>query len=202
MIGLPTATRLWNRSVLYPQSTERWLLRAAGGVFVGLIGCGSLTLNSSAGHGPEASLTNLSNSQAVEFPHNDDEIQERIPIVPIFVLTDLASQDPSTRLRALGYSCPTHTMIPLGQVFEAMEDEDEAVRARAAVIIERQWAIEEYVMDLTFSMNKKRPRRADPQKAMMNGTGMLWPSRRSCVVLSESMTFHVEAVKQSRRSSS
>ena len=86
-MGIPTLTRSWNRSVPYPQMTGRWLLRAAGLVFVELIACGSLTLNSSAGHGSEGSLTNLSRSQAVELPNNEDEIQQRIPIVPnLFLL--------------------------------------------------------------------------------------------------------------------
>ena len=35
--------------------------------------------------------------------------------------------------------------------FEAMEDEDEAVRARAAAIIDQQCAIEQYLIGLTFS---------------------------------------------------
>jgi hypothetical protein len=62
----------------------------------------------------------------------------------------------------------------LNAVFEAMEDEDEAVRAKATAIIERRCAMEQHVIDLTFSTTrshsgqlitmrplKKRPNNAD-----------------------------------------
>ncbi len=153
-MGIPTLTRFWNRSVLSRQSTGRWLLRAAGVVFVELIACGSLTLNSSAGHGSEGSLTNLSRSQAVELPNNEDEIQQRIPIVPKFVPADLPSPDPKARLDTLDHWDKTNTGVPLSAVVEAMKDEDQAMRARTTAVIEQKWVIEQYLMDLTFSMTR------------------------------------------------
>lgn len=153
-MGIPTLTRSWNRSVPYPQMTGRWLLRAAGIVFMELIACGFLTLNSSAGRGSEGSLTNLSRSQPVELPNNEDEIQQRIPIVPKFVPADLPSPDPKARLGTLDHWDKTNTAVPLSAVVEAMKDEDQAMRARTTAIIEQQWAIEQYVMDLTFSMTR------------------------------------------------
>jgi len=149
---IPTLTRSRNRSAPYRQTTGRWLLRAAGVVFMGLIASGSLTLSSSAGHRSEAPMTSLSSSQAAELSNNDDDIKQRIPIMPKFVLTNMASPDPNARLRALDCCYATHTKIPLSHVFEAIEDEDEVMQARAAAIIEQQWAIEEYLIDLTFSM--------------------------------------------------
>lgn len=75
---LPTATRFWNRLVLYLQSSERWLMRVVGIAFVGLIACGSLTLNSSSGYGTEGLLTSLSSSQAAALPNTDVETKQGI----------------------------------------------------------------------------------------------------------------------------
>ncbi|HEX5544654.1 MAG TPA: hypothetical protein VFX10_04095, partial [Nitrospira sp.] len=74
--------------------------------------------------------------------------------VPEPVLKDLASLNPSTRLRALNYWDVKGSKLSLDSIFEAMEDEDEAVRARATAIIDLQWAIEQEVIELTFSTTK------------------------------------------------
>lgn len=129
-------------------------MRAVGIVFVGLIACGSLTLNSSSGYGTEGLLTSLSSSQASALPNNDVETKQGIPTVSKLVPADLLSPGPKARLYTLDHWSGTHTSIPLSTVFEAIEDQDEKVRARAAAIIEQQWATEQYVMDLTFSMTR------------------------------------------------
>lgn len=73
-----------------------------------------------------------------------------IPGVLDFVLKDLSSQDPHTRLRALDYWTATGTPASLMPLFEALEDQDQAVRTRVTAIVEQQWAIEEFVLDLRF----------------------------------------------------
>lgn len=59
--------------------------------------------------------------------------------IPHAVSHDLASPDARTRLRALEYWEHNDGNVPLDAVFEAIEDEDEAVRARATTIIEHRW---------------------------------------------------------------
>ena len=76
------------------------------------------------------------------------------PDVPEPVLKDLASRNPGTRLRALNYWDVKDAKLSLDPVFEAMEDEDGAVRARATAIIDQQWAMEQDVIELTFSTTK------------------------------------------------
>lgn len=65
------------------------------------------------------------------------------PSIPHLVLTGLASPQADVRLRALDYWDTKDANAPLDAVFEAMEDEEEAVRARATAIIEQRWAAEE-----------------------------------------------------------
>jgi hypothetical protein len=63
--------------------------------------------------------------------------------IPQAVTNDLASPEAGTRLRALEHWEQKNSRAPLDAVFEAMEDEDEAVRARANAIVEQRWAIEQ-----------------------------------------------------------
>ena len=47
------------------------------------------------------------------------------------------------RYRALDQWAVKDNKAPLEPVFEALEDEDEAVRAKATAIVERHWAMEQ-----------------------------------------------------------
>ena len=148
---LPILMRSWSVFARCLPLTGRMLLRAAGAVFLVLIAYGHTTSESSADQGLEVSPTNISITQATELDHGDSKTEQKVPRVLELVLKDLASSDPETRLLALDYWDAEHIHLLLGPVFEAMEDKDAAVRARATAIIERLWAVEQKVIDLTFS---------------------------------------------------
>lgn len=59
------------------------------------------------------------------------------PDIPDAIAKDLGSPDPHIRSRALEYWETQLDQPPLTPVFEAMEDEDPAVRAKAGTIVER-----------------------------------------------------------------
>jgi HEAT repeat protein len=63
--------------------------------------------------------------------------------IPDSIAKDLESPDARVRLRALNHWGAPETQASLDPVFEALEDEDEAVRAKAAAIVEQYWAIEQ-----------------------------------------------------------
>ncbi len=65
------------------------------------------------------------------------------PSLPDDVAQDLASPDARVRYQALNHWNAKGGPVPLDPVFEAMEDEDPAVRARATAIAEQAWASEE-----------------------------------------------------------
>lgn len=65
------------------------------------------------------------------------------PDIPDAVVRDLGSPDVRTRLQALNHWMGQNTTIPLDPVFEALEDEDEAVQAKATEIIEQRFAAEQ-----------------------------------------------------------
>jgi hypothetical protein len=62
------------------------------------------------------------------------------PNIPAAVVKDLASSDARDRYRALDHWEVTDIKAPLDPVFEAMEDDDPAVRAKATAIAEQYWA--------------------------------------------------------------
>lgn len=72
---------------------------------------------------------------------SDETMEERnaetSPDIPESIVKDLSSPDPHIRYRALDYWGTQVDEPPLTPVFEAMEDEDPAVRAKAATIVER-----------------------------------------------------------------
>lgn len=63
--------------------------------------------------------------------------------IPISVEKDLQSPDARDRYRALDYWEAKDNKTPLDSVFEAIEDEDPAVRAKATAIIEQHWSVVE-----------------------------------------------------------
>jgi hypothetical protein len=66
-----------------------------------------------------------------------------VPGVPEAVTKDLDSPDARARYRALDHWDAKDSKPPLDPVFEAMEDEDEGVRAKATAIVEEYWAAEQ-----------------------------------------------------------
>lgn len=73
----------------------------------------------------------------------DENNQTQALNLPESIAKDLASADARDRFRALNHwEEKTGAKTPLDPVFEAMEDEDEAVRAKAEAIVEQRWAAE------------------------------------------------------------
>jgi HEAT repeat protein len=76
-------------------------------------------------------------------PDNGTEEKVSVPGIPESIAKSLDSPDAGARYRALEHWEATGTQAPLDPVFEAMEDEDEAVRAKAIAIAEKYWAAEQ-----------------------------------------------------------
>ena len=77
---------------------------------------------------------------------DDENNQPQFANLPESIAKDLASPDARTRYRALDHWETKDSNIsktPLDPVFDAMEDEDPAVRAKATTIIEQRWAAEQ-----------------------------------------------------------
>ncbi len=122
----------------------------AGCLLVSLAACGAPV--SEKGPGPAASVsggaTTSQNARGVlSSGQPDADANERdnrsIPGVPDRVVRDLGSVDPRDRYRALEHWNVKGGTAPLDPVFEALEDEDEAVRAKAEAIVEKRWAEEQ-----------------------------------------------------------
>lgn len=63
--------------------------------------------------------------------------------IPSTIAKDLDSPDARMRYRALDHWEAKDNKTPLDPVFEAMEDDDPAVRAKATAIVEQYWAAEQ-----------------------------------------------------------
>lgn len=63
--------------------------------------------------------------------------------IPLSVAKDLLSLEARDRYRALDHWETEDSKAPLDPVFEAMEDDDPAVRAKATAIVEQYWAAEQ-----------------------------------------------------------
>jgi hypothetical protein len=78
---------------------------------------------------------------------DDANNQPQSANLPASIAKDLASPDARTRYRALDHwetkEDSKLSKSPLDPVFEAMEDEDEAVRAKATAIVEQYWTAEQ-----------------------------------------------------------
>lgn len=81
-------------------------------------------------------------SGAVAVTQSEDRDQQSVSI-PYSIANDLASPEARTRFQALEHWEQKDSKLPLDAVFEAMEDEDEAVRAKATAIVEQHWAAAE-----------------------------------------------------------
>ena len=81
-------------------------------------------------------------------PNGDADGREKLPVpiipgIPDSVAKDLDSPDVRVRLLALNHWTTSKTTASLDPLFAALEDEDEAVRAKATEIIERYWVVEQ-----------------------------------------------------------
>lgn len=78
-------------------------------------------------------------------PANQSERQTTVSIspIPLSVEKDLQSLEARDRYRALEYWEAKDSKAPLDPVFEAMEDDDPAVRVKATAIVERYWEAEQ-----------------------------------------------------------
>jgi HEAT repeats len=65
------------------------------------------------------------------------------PPLPEAIAQAVSSPDPSVRFQALDYWIKQGQNAPLDPLLEALEDEDEEVRAKAAKIAEQQWGIKQ-----------------------------------------------------------
>ena len=108
----------------------------------------------SAGAAPRASesgnttgSSNQNDRKAISVGQAASDTDERdnrsIPGVPDTIVKDLGSVDARDRYRALDHWETKDGKVSLDPVFEAMEDEDEAVRAKATAIVEQRWAEEQ-----------------------------------------------------------
>jgi hypothetical protein len=66
-----------------------------------------------------------------------------IPGIPESIAKALDSPDPRVRLQAMNHWEAQGTKAPLDPLFEALDDEDGYVRAKATEIIERYWVVEQ-----------------------------------------------------------
>lgn len=131
-------------------------------------GCGSSVTDESAGL-PSPSVVSTSQAEKASTPHtvpvgdtamvekkiernvngappvNQSERQTPVLIspIPLSVAKDLQSPEGRDRYRALDYWEAKDSKAPLDPVFEAMEDDDPAVRAKATAIVEQYWAAEQ-----------------------------------------------------------
>lgn len=78
-----------------------------------------------------------------DISEKEDTRDRPILNVPASIMTSLDSADPRVRYHALDYWEMKGTNAPLDPVFDALEDEDEAVREKAEAIVERRWAEED-----------------------------------------------------------
>ena len=89
--------------------------------------------------------TNGGGNKPTTVPTDEPDVRDKVPVPgqPEAIAKDLDSPDARTRYRALDHWEAKDSKAPLDPVFEAMEDEDEAVRAKATGIVELYWAAEQ-----------------------------------------------------------
>lgn len=98
--------------------------------------------------GPLSDVSQAANTAGSNQPNrlaekDDQNNQPQVANLPESIVQDLASPDARERFRALNHwEEKGEPKAPLDAVFEAMEDEDEAVRAKATAIVEQRWAAE------------------------------------------------------------
>lgn len=83
-------------------------------------------------------------AKSAGMPNGETDGRDKLPVpgIPEAIAKALDSPDARTRLQALDHWEKKGTKAPLDPLFEALEDENDAVRAKATAIIEQQWVIE------------------------------------------------------------
>ena len=105
-------------------------------------------IGSASGKGTVSGGDNIGSRDTLSKPADiatsgtDGRDKAPIPGIPESIAKDLDSPDARDRLRALEHWEKKGAKPHLDPVFEALEDENDAVRAKATAIIEQQWAIE------------------------------------------------------------
>ncbi len=84
---------------------------------------------------------NVNEAASVNPTENNKSLS--IQAIPFSIVKDLHSLDARDRYRALDHWETKGSQAALDHVFEALEDEDEAVRAKAEAIVEQRWEAEQ-----------------------------------------------------------
>jgi hypothetical protein len=79
----------------------------------------------------------------VSVGQSEEHTSTSISSIPLSVAKDLHSPEARDRYRALDYWETKDSKAPVDLVFEALEDDDPAVRAKATAIVEQYWAVKE-----------------------------------------------------------
>jgi hypothetical protein len=90
---------------------------------------------------PAASVSGTGSTAGTGIVPGGDKLP--VPSIPDSIAKDLGSPYARDRYRALDHWEAKDSKAPLDPLFEAMEDEDEAVRAKATAIVEKYWAAEQ-----------------------------------------------------------
>ncbi len=120
---------------------------ANGSAELGAQGTGQVSDAHLSGRGDRSVPSDRASANQPTIAKKSDETTEErntemSPDIPETVAKDLGSPDAHIRYRALDYWETQLDQPPLTPVFEAMEDEDPGVRAKAATIVERHMDLE------------------------------------------------------------
>lgn len=93
----------------------------------------------------QGSETTLGANQSATALNGGQDGRDKVPVpgLSAAIAKDLGSPDARVRYRALDHWEAKDSKAPLDPVFEAMEDDDPAVRAKATAIVEQYWAAEQ-----------------------------------------------------------
>lgn len=149
-----------NRSI-WQFALRCWLVAAGCSLLVGLTGCGQAgsgntpgleartSTSGSAGQGGKTLIPAgqgdkpLAKSAGAPKVETDGDKNSSAPSIPDSVAKDFESPYARIRLQSLDYWANQGTKAPLDPLLEALEDEDEDVRAKAAKIAEQHWGIKQ-----------------------------------------------------------
>lgn len=96
-----------------------------------------------SGKGGIPSVDSSSQGDRLQSQSADTPNGKSVPLIPDSIIKDLNSPDARVRLQAMSHWGSKETTAPLDPLFEAVDDEDPAVQAKAIEIIERYWAAEQ-----------------------------------------------------------
>ena len=81
-------------------------------------------------------------NQTASVSRSEEHTSTSMSSIPLSVARELQSPEARDRYRALDHWETKDSKAPLDPVFEALEDDDPAVRAKATAIVEQYWAAE------------------------------------------------------------